>query len=120
MADQEEQQFYIGDSVRFVKNKLLFEKGTAPKWSETTHKIIKANKHSYVLDNGKRFKYYELLPAETVQKLDIIETRSKTAMPSIETIRKQNTIKRRMVKERIDQPIIFNKRERKKTDKFHY
>jgi len=31
LANEEEQQFFVGDNVRYIKNKVMFEKGTAPK-----------------------------------------------------------------------------------------
>ena len=31
LANEEEQQFFVGDNVRYIKNKVRFEKGTAPK-----------------------------------------------------------------------------------------
>ena len=50
-AVEKVQQFKIGDQVRYIVNKNLFEKGSNAKWSKATHKIVKQNEHSYELDN---------------------------------------------------------------------
>ena len=55
-AKLEETKFNVGDTVRYILNRLQFDKGTLPRWS-ATHKIISKNPHSYVLDNNKTFKY---------------------------------------------------------------
>ena len=52
-AEKEETKFEIGDHVRFIINKKLFEKGTLPKWSKVVHKIISKTGHIYTLDNNK-------------------------------------------------------------------
>ena len=56
-AEKEETKFEIGDHVRFIINKKLFEKGTLPKWSKVVHKIISKTEHTYTLDNNKKYKY---------------------------------------------------------------
>ena len=38
----------------------MFSKGSLPSWSSTIHKIENKNLHSYILDNGKTYKYNEL------------------------------------------------------------
>ena len=76
LANEEEQQFYIGDNARYIKNKVMFEKWTAPKWSEILHKIIKANKHSYILDNDKSYQYYELQKNNIVRFVPQLENRN--------------------------------------------
>ena len=39
-AKQEETIYKIGDSVRYIINRVAFAKGTLPKWQATVHKII--------------------------------------------------------------------------------
>ena len=91
-----------------------------PKWSSATHKVMEVFPHSYILDNNKRYKYYELLPTETVKNLQVIETRSKANIPTREQLKKNITIKRRFNKQSIDRNLVTEKRERKATNRFHY
>ena len=58
-AKEEENTFNIVDNVIYMLNFKQFEKHTLPKWS-IVHKIIDKHVHSYKLDNGKFYKYYEL------------------------------------------------------------
>ena len=59
-AKQEETIFKMGDSVRYIINRVAFAKGTLPKRSATVLKIISKDLHSYTLDNDKKFQYYYL------------------------------------------------------------
>ena len=102
LANEEEQQFYVGGTVRYIKNKVMFEKGTAPKWSEILHKIIKANKHSYILDDNKSYKYYELQKNDIVENAPIIEE----IQPTRPTIRKENKRLRVHAREGIDESTV--------------
>ena len=54
-AKQEETKFHVGDNVRFILNKALFDKGTLPKWSKEVHNIISNTEHTYKLDNSKTY-----------------------------------------------------------------
>ena len=93
-------------------------KKSLPKWSKTVHKIVDTNHHSYKLDNDKTYKYYELQKVDNVQKLEKL-----LIGPTIETIRKQNSIKRKQKKESIDLGNIINenrKRNRLATDRLNY
>ena len=45
----------------------MFSKGSLPSWSSTIHKIENKNLHSYILDNSKTYKYYELQKVNNVQ-----------------------------------------------------
>ena len=97
-----EKVFSVGDNVRYLINKKLFEKGSTPRWSKTVCTIKSKQGHSYTLNNNKVCKYYELQAVPIVEKLESIVTRAKSKEPSIEQVRKQNTIKRRLKKEDID------------------
>ena len=66
-AKEEEITFNIGDNVRYMLNFKQFEKHTLPKWS-IVHKIIYKHVHSYKLDNGEMYNYYELQNVPEVQK----------------------------------------------------
>jgi len=115
-AKKEEIKFEVGEKVRFMLNRPQFEKGTLPKWSKVIHKIVSKNYHSYVLDNDKTYKYYELQRVGDVQKLE-----KPTTEPTREQMKKDITVKRRQNKEGIEKSnIVAEKRPRKQTDKFHY
>ena len=58
-----ERRYKIGDRVHYLIKKDIFEKGSRPNWSATIHKVVMTHKHSYTLDNGEAYKYYELQPA---------------------------------------------------------
>ena len=53
-AKLEEIQFDINDNVRFLKNRIMFQKGSTPNLSSTMHKIGNRIEHMYTLDNGKK------------------------------------------------------------------
>ena len=93
-AKKEETKFNIGDTVRYILNKTQFEKGTSPKWSKLTHKILSKNQHSYTLDNNKTYKYYELQLIKENQNLNLERTE-----PTREELRREKTVKRRLRKE---------------------
>jgi hypothetical protein len=98
-----ENKFNIGDKVRHILNKQIFEKGSQkPKWSKTIYNIIGKNVHSYLLSNQKEYKYYELQLAPVVEKIEPIKTRAMSKEPKIEQIKRANTIKRRLKKEDIN------------------
>ena len=48
---KQETKYNIIDNVRFLKNKVMFSKGSLPSWSSTIHKIENKNLQSYILDN---------------------------------------------------------------------
>jgi len=50
----------VGDHVRYLKNKVTFEKGGKPKYSTAVHTVVDALGKRYVLDNGKSYMYYQL------------------------------------------------------------
>ena len=68
-AKNEEVVFNIGDQVRHVLNRKLFEKGSKSTFSKTIYTITDKNIHSYILNNGKTYKYYELLRVQTSNKI---------------------------------------------------
>ena len=87
-AKEEEIIFNIGDNVRYILNFKLFEKHTLPKWS-VIHKITEKNIHSYKLDNGKFYKYYELQKVPEVQKLEKAEVG-----PTRQQVAREKTVKK--------------------------
>ena len=89
-AKEEEIKYDINDNVRYIINKVNFLKGTLPKWSKTVHKIVDKTEHSYKLDNGKSYKYYEIQKVSDVQKLQ-----KQQKEPTREQLRQQNTKTRR-------------------------
>ena len=64
-AKATEQKFNVGDEVRHLLQRKTFEKGSNPNWSATVHKIISKKEHSYTLDNGNSYKFYELQKVES-------------------------------------------------------
>ena len=115
-AKREETKFNDGDEVRYVINRKAFEKKSLPKWSKQIHKIISHTEHTYTLDNGKTFKYYEL---QLVTANEHVTRDAKEQ--SREELMKQNRIKRVQLKEGIDTRVVLKeKRNRKPTDRFHY
>ena len=118
-ALHDEVVFNIGDKVRFIINKKMFQKGTQAKWSKTVSEIVQRNSHSYVLSNGKSYMFYELQPVESVNKVNVIQTRSKSNQPSFEDMRKERTTRRRLNKEGVSLSNITNqKRQRTQTDRY--
>ncbi len=69
-AISNETVFDIGQKVRYRLNRDIFKKGTLPKWSKTVHTIISSTPHSYILEDGKMMKYYELQPVSVVEKIE--------------------------------------------------
>ena len=102
-AKLEEIKFNIGDSVRYILNRKQFEKGTLAKWSKTVHKIISNTEHTYTLDNGKLFKYYEIQKVNDVEKLE-----RPVKDPTREQMRKVRTSERRFNREGLDKNMILD------------
>ena len=90
-AKLEEVKYFVGDKVRCIINLKAFEKRSLPKWSKTTQTIVQTFPHSYMLDNNKTYKYYELQKVDNVQKLEKPMTG-----PSREKMRQQRTVKRNL------------------------
>ena len=119
-AYENQPHFNIGDSVRYKLQRKQFQKG-AVQWSKTIHKITDNTTHSYILDNGKTYKAYDIQLATETPGPKVIKTRSKTNQPTVEQMRQVNTINRRLRKEGVDTTnIVSDKRERKPTDRLHY
>ena len=97
-ALKDETKFNIGDEVRYIKNKAMFEKGGLPKWSKEIHEIISNTEHTYTLDNNKTYKYYELMKVDQVD----IPIFQNTITPTREKLRKQNKVKRILRQEDIN------------------
>ena len=69
-----------------------------PKWSKEVHKIIDKKVHSYKLDNGKFYKYYQL------QGVKEVETFEPQKQPKVtrETLRKDNRVRRTLKRDDMD------------------
>ena len=102
-AKEEETKFNDGDIVRFVINRKAFEKRSLPKWSKQTHKIVSHTEHTYTLDNGRSYKYYELQLVKDAEHI----LRPSTE-PTREELRKQKTSERRFNKEGLDKNMILD------------
>jgi hypothetical protein len=111
MARSTYKEFKVGDHVRALLVRKVFVKNS-PVWSSVVHTIKEKNKSgfSYILDNDKKYKYYELL------KVDKPTKEEPKPKADFQEIRDERTIKRRITKEGIEQnPISIRRsaRERK-------
>ena len=107
---KQETKYNINDTVRFLKNKVMFSKGSLPSWSSTIHKIENKNLHSYMLDNGKTYKYYELQKVNNVQGYE----KEHINEPTREIIRKDNKRNELFVRENLDTSKIINTERKRK------
>ena len=90
-AKTEEKMFNIGDKVRHIINKKVFEKGHAH-WSKTIYTITDKLVHSYILNNGKQpYEYYELILMTDNEKPNIIniKTISRVNQQTFEQMKKR-------------------------------
>ena len=115
-AKEEETKFKIGDKVRYIITKSVFEKGTQPTYSKTIHKVIAILPHSYILDNGKRVKYYNM------QLIKNAESSNKERIqPTTEEIKKEKRKTKKFKSEGLTlDTVIESKRKRETTKRFHY
>ena len=114
-ALNEEQKFNVGDKVRFLKNKALFEKGSMANFSKTVHTIVSKTAHTYTLDNDKVFKYYEL---QLIKDFSKEPSKEKSNVLTMDQLKRNNKIYRIQRKEDINKnDIISNERIRKRPEK---
>ena len=127
-ALKEESKFNVGDKVRYIKNKVMFEKGSLPKWSKEIHEVIDNTKHTYTLDNNKTYKYYQLMKIDHVEvhgqsphtlpkrSLGEVPDLQNAITPTREKIRKDNKVKRTLRREEmLSENIIEGKRQTKRS-----
>ena len=108
-ALKHENKFNVGDHVRCVVKKEFGQKGAIPKWSKEIYTIKDIKGHSYVLDNGKVYKYYQL------SKINNIQEKPKERLHERKTIRKERKIQQQHRREDIDiGRITTEKRQAKK------
>ena len=103
MAKEEEKIFNVGDKVRYILNKKQFEKGTLSKFSKMVHEIMSHTEHTYTLDNGKTYKYYDLQKVNEAQKLE-----KESNEPTREKMRKERSNQRKIRKEGISMENIID------------
>ena len=108
-AKETEQVFNIGDKVRHMINLSIFEKQGTSKWAKVINTIVDKKDHSYNLDNGKWYRYYQLQKVEGTENIPKVGRPTKHTM---ETLKKTNTIKRRLNKEDVSLKILLKRRER--------
>ena len=88
-------------------NKEKFQKGTLPKWSKGLHMVVFENAHSYMLDNGRQYKYYEMQLVNQSEDLN-----KEVQGPTREVLRRENTVKRRFKQSGVsDTEILTGKRQ---------
>ena len=118
-AYEEEVKYHKDDRVRYVINTETFQKGSLPRWSKTIHTIVETKQHSYILDNGKEVKYYQLQKINNSETNEPRQTRAKDKEKTVQQLRKSNTINRRLNKEGVSlSDIIEQKRQRVPTDRY--
>ena len=88
----------------------MFSKGSLPSWSSTIHKIKNKNLYSYILDNGKTYKYYKLQKVNNVQGYE----KEHINEPTRENIRKYNKRNKLFVRENLDTSKILNTERQRK------
>ena len=115
-AKDNEQVFNISDKVRHMINLSIFEKQGQSKWSTQINTITDKKEHSYKLDNGKWYRYYQLQKVEETENIKKVGRPTKHTM---ETLKKINTVNRRLRHEDVSlKNIIKAKRNRQPTDRF--
>ena len=72
------------------------------KWSKTVLKIVSNTEHTYKLENGNYYKYYELQKVDDVQKIE----KPPTGL-SREQMKKDRTSERRFRLEGLDKSMIL-------------
>ena len=92
---------------------MAFSKGTLPRFSQTIHKIISKDSHSYTLDNDKKFQYYYL------QKVSHNETFTPpiiTPTPTREELHKVQKQNRILRHEGVDISTVEKEKKSSKTE----
>ena len=118
MAQKQEKTFNIGDKVRHLILLNIFEKQGKPKWSDNIYSVEEKKTHSYKLSDGKVYRYYQLQLAKEAQDIKKI---GRPAKQTFQTLKKANTVKRRLRKEDVSlKNIVKTKRTRQKTDRFSF
>ena len=108
-ALKNETKFNVSDKVRYIKNKTSFEKGSTSKWSKTVHHIVSRTPHTYTLDNGQIFKYYELQLVNHVNSPSFIN-KGRT----LKQLEKENKQERIFRQEGIEESNIINEKRKPK------
>jgi len=105
-------EFKIGDMVRIVKVKEIFNKADEIIHSKDVYKVMKVNKNNITLDNGYSYKPYELIKANDIIYLENNDDKKEELENQI--FQKEQKIKRELKKVGVDEKNIMNvKRERK-------
>jgi len=115
-----EQKFKIGDKVRYIIKKKIFDKGDVVKTSDTIHMIEDIKGHKYQLSDLKKlYKPYELVLSNEIDNTDYIDKIGKDYITNEnkeqeEEPKNNKRVKKIMKQEGIDlNNIIEGKRERK-------
>ncbi len=94
------------------------EKKGKPKWSNNIYTVVEKSTHSYLLSNNKWYRYYQLLLANESQEIKKI---GRPAKQTFQSLKRANTIKRRLKHEDVNLKNIVNTtRRRQKTDRFTF
>ena len=99
-------------------NLSVFEKQGTSRWEKEINTIVDTKPHSYKLNDGKWCRYYQL---QLVKDAEEIKKVGRPTKHTLQTLRKTNTVKRRLKHEDVSLKNIVNTtRTRQKTDKFSY
>ena len=99
-------------------NLSVFEKQGTSRWEKEINTIVDTKPHSYKLNDGKWCRYYQL---QLVKDAEEIKKVGRPTKHTLQTLRKINTVKRRLKHEDVSLKHIVNTtRTRQKTDKFSY
>lgn len=111
----------IGDTVRLLKQKTLFEKGTSDNYTKEIFKVIGYENGLYTVNNRQRkYKASELLPVNNniiTYKNDEEENKGESKDKQIQQYKHERTIKRRLNKESVvPANVVEEKRVRRQID----
>lgn len=82
----------IGDTVRVLKRKAVFDRGYSIRYSITVYKIVKVEGHYYELDNGKRYRagsLQKVKAAKIPNPLASARADEKSEVAEVKDVRKQ-------------------------------
>lgn len=109
-------EFKVGDMVRIIKIKEIFNKADEIIHSKEVYKVMKVNKNTVTLDNGNNYKSYEIIKVNDIIYLD--NNGNKEEEIANQIFQKEQKIKRELKKANVEEKNIINtKRERKTINK---
>jgi hypothetical protein len=101
-AQNQLKAFQLGDRVRYLVNRSLFQKGAVAKWSDETYLIKKIGDKRYKLSNDQFYRYYEILkvPDKVGERDDHVLPKEVVEQEEKET--KEYDLNRKIKKEKLN------------------